>query len=101
MFHQSVEQRVAARLDHQGDRATAVGFLHRFQPAVQRLGAGFDLAGLQFAPSSRLVREGVRLVSPIQGHEGRIVGCIHGCYFLVWRARAAGRIVRGVGDAGS
>jgi hypothetical protein len=42
----------------------------------------------------------VRFVSPIQGHKGRVVGRLHGL-FLVWRARAAGRIVRGVGDAGS
>jgi hypothetical protein len=100
ILQQGVQQRIASGFDHQGDRSMPAGTAQFSQPGVQRFGRRLDRAGLNAIRTGQLPGERMRLISPVQGHQGRVIIVLHGV-FWVRRARAADRIVRGVGDAGS
>jgi hypothetical protein len=100
ILQQGVQQRVAASLDSQRHGLALVGPAQLLQPGVQGFRGGFNRSLLDTVFATDLPGERMGLVSPIQGHEGRIGFVFHGV-FWVWRNRTAGRIVRGVGDAGS
>jgi hypothetical protein len=82
ILQQRVQQGVAPGLDGQGHGLASVRLAECFQPRVQRFGVGFDLALFNALRAGRLPGEGVRFVSPVQGHEGRIVFVFHGGFWF-------------------
>lgn len=81
VLEQGVQQSVAAGLHGQRDRPARAGLAQFFQPGVQRLGRRLDHSLLNAVRAGLLTGERMRLVSPVQGHEGRVVGGVHVLFF--------------------
>lgn len=77
MIEQRVQQRVAPGLDGQRDRPAATAFAQLLEPSMQGFGCGFDRSVLDAVRAGDLPGKRMRLVSPIQGHEGRVVIVVH------------------------
>jgi len=78
ILQQRVQERVAPGLDGQRHGFALVSVAELFQPGVQRFGRRLDATLFNAIRAGDLPGKRMCLITPIQGHEGRIVFVFHG-----------------------
>ena len=82
MLEQGAQKRVASGFDRQRHLAPSAAFSQLIEPVVQRLGTGGDGPRFERVCRSDPQRKRVFLVTPIHGHQGRIVIVFHGGFWF-------------------